>query len=65
MATAVEESAKPPPSTMDAGPLHPVTAITVYATTASVATTCTQQAGKKCLVAGVTVQRAQHSEPYR
>ena len=37
MATAVEESASPPPSTIEAGPLQPVTAITVYATTASVA----------------------------
>ncbi len=39
IATAVEESAKPPPRTIEAGPLSPVTAITVYATTASVAHT--------------------------
>ena len=40
MATAVDDSARPPPSTIAAGPLTPVTAITVYATTASVAHTC-------------------------
>ena len=45
MATAVEESASPPPRTIEAGPLQPVTAITVYATTASVATTCAHVTG--------------------
>ena len=49
MATAVEESASPPPSTIEAGPLQPVTAITVYATTASVATTCTHGTGPRQL----------------
>lgn len=43
MATAVEDSARPPPSTIDAGPLQPVTAITAYAATASVAHTCDQR----------------------
>ena len=40
MATAVDDSARPPPSTMEAGPDAPSTAIMVYATSASVATTC-------------------------
>ena len=40
MATAVDDSARPPPSTMAAGPDAPSTAIIVYATSASVATTC-------------------------
>jgi hypothetical protein len=39
IATAVDDSASPPPSTMEAGPLSPVTTMTVYATTASVAHT--------------------------
>ena len=47
MATAVEESASPPPSTIEAGPLQPVTAITVYATTASVATTFVHERGRQ------------------
>lgn len=49
IATAVEDSARPPPSTMEAGPVQPVAAITVYATTASVATTCArgQTIGKR------------------
>lgn len=40
MATAVEDKARPPPSTTAAGPPTPVSAIAMYATAAKVVTTC-------------------------
>ena len=58
MATAVEESASPPPSTIEAGPLQPVTAITVYATTASVATTCVHGTGHQATLAATQMLSA-------
>ena len=58
MATAVEESASPPPSTIEAGPLQPVTAITVYATTASVATTCVHETGLQVTLAATEMGSA-------
>ena len=40
MATAVEDSARPPPKTTAAGPPAPVKAMATYATAARVVTTC-------------------------
>ncbi len=55
MATAVDESARPPPSTIAAGPDAPSTAITVYATNASVTTTWARPACRERGVCRVRV----------